>query len=405
MSGTTRITCGSFGGVNQRGELCGTASVDGPCAKHIIQVEAAKSARYDELSTILDPSFGFRVPPFSRLRDKVAIVGFTGHRTDALKLDDSWELWGLNELYRYMPIERFHRWFEIHDREYLCQDDDGKKHIEDLKDKLGDIPVYMQQRHEDIPGSVKFPKDMMCEALGSDYFTNCPAIMLGLAISMGYKEIHMYGVDMATDSEYAVQRCCCEHWIGVAIGRGIKVFVPELSDLLKCIGFYGYEDQGSVFSRKLKDREKWLHEQDNQRLTSIRTIEAQYRAQHAELTGRVNRFEGAIEELQMERKSERRDDRIAARQAELDSTRETIGKLSDEYTNKHTALISDRNQILGGIHNTEYLIRSWAVQASSKDGGNIPTAEQRSADPRIGDLDLIASDDSVPKVPAGVYTG
>ncbi len=404
MGGTTRITCGDFGGVNQQGAPCGVATIEGPCRLHLEQVEVAKSAHYTDLSTILDPSFGFRVPPFSRLRDKVAIVGFTGHRADALKLDDSFELWGLNELYRYMPADRFHRWFEIHGREYLCQDDDGKKHIEDLKTKLGDIPIYMHQRHEDIPGSVKFPKDMMCEALDSDYFTNCPAIMLGLAISMGYKEIHVYGVDMATDSEYQIQRCCCEHWIGVAKGRGIKIFVPELSDLLKCIGFYGYEDQGSVFSRKLKDRLKWLHDQDNQRLASIRTIEAQYKTQHTELSNRISRFEGAIEELQLARKSERRDDRIAARQAELTSTRETIGKLNDEYTNKHTTLIADRNQIVGGIHDVEYLIRSWAVQASAVDGGTIPTIEERGADPRIGELELIASDDSVAKQPAGVYT-
>lgn len=402
MSGTTRITCGSFGGMNQRGDPCGVASVDGPCVRHRIQVEATKAAKFEEISAILDPAFGFKVPPFERFRDKVAVVGFTSHRVEALKLDDSWEIWGLNELYRYMPPDRFHRWFEIHGREYLIQDDDGKKHIEDLKTALGDVPIYMQQRHEDIPGSVKFPMDAMCEALDSEYWTNCPAEMVGLAISMGYKAISVYGVDMATDSEYSVQRPCCEYWLGVAKGRGIEVYVPEMSDLLKCIGIYGYEDKGSAFSRKLQDRLKWLHTQDNERLKMIRSIEGQYKVKHADLTGRVNRLEGAVDELLSGRKTERRETRLEGRRAEVQSTRETIGALTAEYDTKHTALIADRNQIVGGINDVEYLLRSWMVKTSSIGGGNIPTPEQRSADPRIGEL--VASDDSVSKQPAGVYT-
>lgn len=406
MSGTARITCGHFGGKNRRGDPCGIASVDGPCTKHRMQVLKDRQAedlakQHASISDILDPDFGFRVPPFERFKDKVAIVGFTDHRVEALKLDDSWEIWGLNELYRYMPVDRFHRWFEIHGREYLCQDEDGQKHIEDLKTMLGDVPIYMQQRHEDIPGSVKFPLEEMCKTLDSEYFTNCPAEMIGLAIAMGYKAISVYGVDMATESEYGSQRCCCEHWLGVAKGRGIDVYVPDVSDLLKCIGIYGYEDKGSVFSRKLQERLKWLHSQDNDRLTKIRSIESQYRTQHAELTERINRAEGAVAELKTHRKSAVRDERIAARQGEADELHATVKALVAEYEHKHAALLGDRNQIVGGIHNTEYLLRSWGVKTSSPGGGNIPTAEQRSADPRVGPL--TASDDSVPTEPAGVY--
>ncbi len=406
MGGTTRITCGTFGGRNQRGEPCGIASVDGPCARHRTEVETATALvvaeKRAEVTEILNPDFGFKVPPFTRLKDKVAIVGFTSHRIEALKLDDSWELWGLNELYRYMPPERFHRWFEIHDRELLCKDEDGQKHFEDMKTLLGDMPIYMHHKHDDIPGSVKFPMEEMCRQLKSEYWTNCPAEMIGLAILMGYKSIRMFGVDMATDTEYGQQRPCCEYWLGVAMGRGIEIEVPEQSDLLKCVGVYGYESEGTALTRKLTDRLAWLHEQDNDRLASIRQIEGMYQTQHAELTSRSNRYEGAIEELLKGRKTERRGDRLAAVRAELESTVETLGKLDAEYTQKHTALVADRNQILGGIQNTDYMLRSWMVKSSLLTGGNIPSLETRRSDPALGEL--IPSGDSVATDPAGVYT-
>lgn len=358
MSGTTRLTCADF--------------------------EVAESAKAFDSNSL------FKVPPFARLRDKVAIVGFTDHRVEALNLGDDFELWGLNELYRYMPIPRFHRWFEIHGREYLAQDAEGKKHIEDLKSALGPIPIYMQKRHEDIPHSVEFPIQQMIEhfggrdAIGADYFTNCPSEMLAFAIALGYSEIHMYGVDMATDSEYATQRPCCEYWLGRARGLGIKIYVPVLSDLLKCVGTYGYEDSGSDLSRKLQARIKWMHGLDNERLGQIRALEASYVGQKAELTARIHRYEGALMEVGKVEEFPGRDDRQVALGAELSSTRETLAAMEAEYSMKRDVLLADRNQIIGGIHNSEYILRAWCMKADNPGGGNIPSAEQRAADGRTG---------------------
>lgn len=351
-------------------------------------LEGAISA--PEAAGTFNPDFLFKVPPFERLRDKVAIVGFTDHRQMAMELDDSFEVWGLNELYRYMPIPKFHRWFEIHGREYLCADDEGKKHIEDLKSVLGPIPIYMQRHHEDIPGSVRFPIQELIEhfggerAIGANYFTNCPAEMIAFAIALGYREIHVYGVDMAQDSEYGTQRPCCEYWLGRALGMGIKVYVPDMSDLLKTVGTYGYEDAGSVLSRKIQSRIKWLHAMDNERLAQIRGMEANYNAQRTELVQRVHRYEGAIEELTAQRRPKRNGDRLTALEAERKSTEDSINALDHEYRQKSQALIADRNQIVGGIHDCEYWLRAWSMKASTPDGGNIPSAATRAADARTG---------------------
>jgi hypothetical protein len=367
-----RITCGQFGGRNAKGEPCGVSVIDGPCTKH-----AGGASR----SAYTNPGAQFMTPPFERTRDKVCIVGFTGHRDAAMELDRSeWEIWGLNELYRYMPIASFDRWFEIHGREYLEKDDDGKKHIEDLK--TISVPIYMQVVHPDIPCSVMFPRDELIEKLGSSYWTNCPAWMLGMAIAMGFKEIAMVGIDMAQDTEYSVQRPCCEYWLGRAEGMGIKTWVPDQSDLLKCIGLYGYQDSGSILSRKLEDRLSWLHEQDNERLAALRKLDSEYENKTSAIRRSMIVAEGAIEELKLAAgEGPEREARVEAREAEIAKGHELLARIQAEYSDISERLKAERNQIVGGIQNTNYILRSWLVKSDNPKGGLIPN---RSEDPRTG---------------------
>jgi hypothetical protein len=45
------------------------------------------------------------------------------------------------------------------------------------------------------------------------------------------------------NSEYGQQRPSCEFFLGIAVGRGIKIHLPKTSDLLKVRWMYGYEDE------------------------------------------------------------------------------------------------------------------------------------------------------------------
>lgn len=416
MSGTTqknRLTCGEFGGRNVRGEPCGVSAVDGPCRLHLDQETVVEQGAHDELAEAAEKDFRLAVergiindfphvtPPFGRIRDKVAIVGFTDHRTEALKLDpEEWELWGLNELYRYMPVERFSRWFEIHGREYLEKDEDGRKHTDDLK--ALQIPIFMQQVHADIPASVRFPVEEMCEALDSEYWTNCPAYMIGFAILLGYKEIAIYGVDMAQDTEYQIQRPNCEFWLGVAKGKGIKTSVPPTSDLLKCIGLYGYEGSGSVLARKLKSRLEWLHAQDNERLGLMRRLDAEYDTKRDEIMSQLDRARGALEETVVQRQTPKRVERREFLEARVAEGNELVGKLDAEYKDKAQALRDERNQMVGGIQDVTYILRSWLVQPEATEGGgNIPSHATRAADPRTG-IEVPSENGETPTAPSVV---
>jgi len=68
---------------------------------------------------------------------------------------------------------------------------------------------------------------------------------------------------MATYTEYATQRASCEYYIGVAIGKGIKVFIPPQADLLKTKFRYGFEfEKEDAFIQKIDN----LYAGMNQRL-------------------------------------------------------------------------------------------------------------------------------------------
>lgn len=203
-------------------------------------------------------------------RKKVAILGFTGTRKIAPYHDPEFEVWGLNDLYRFKAaddVQRWDRWFEIHTPK--CIDEmaavqlaanAGRKefpaaseHFTTLASWGKDVPVYMVQKFKEVPNSVVYPlEEIFAEFkpyfLREDrvrYFTNSISYMIALAIYEKFEEIHIYGVDMATsgvDNEYAKQRPSCEFWLGVAVGRGIKIEIPDESDLLKTRFMYGFED-------------------------------------------------------------------------------------------------------------------------------------------------------------------
>jgi hypothetical protein len=172
--------------------------------------------------------------------NKVALIGWGKTKNLAPFNDNNFEIWGLNDLYEVIP--RWDRWFEIHKRceidNYLTRTN-KKNYIEGLNSL--NCPIYMQDKYKDISCSLPYPLQRMINKYGY-YFTSTMAYMLALAIDEGFKEIHLYGIDCETNQEYAEQRACIERLIGYAEGKGIKVYIPNESPLLKHWCLYGYED-------------------------------------------------------------------------------------------------------------------------------------------------------------------
>jgi len=212
-----------------------------------------------------------------RTRNKVAIVGFAAtsmREVVPLFEDPDFEIWGLNQLYMAFPeiTEHATRWFQLHERKFYDAAIRDHKHSAWMGAQKT-FPIYMQQPEPDIPMSVKFPIQTMLANFG-EYFTNSISWEIALAVYEGFEEIHIYGVDMAQDDEYTEQRPSVEYFIGIAKGRGIRVHVPENSDLLKAFWLYPFENdigfEGKITTRiqelrqrmaQMAGQEQGIHDQ------------------------------------------------------------------------------------------------------------------------------------------------
>jgi hypothetical protein len=173
---------------------------------------------------------------------KCAIVGFAPSTRAKAPYDNSdFEVWVLNEYYTALPqANNITRWFEIHQRDTVLESKRSPDYIQHLKDSK--IPIYMVQKYDDIPMSIPYPLDEIRRKLKTDYFTNSISYMVAMAIVDGYEEIHLYGVDMAQEEEYSRERPSVEYFIGYAVSKGIKVYIPPESDICKVPYFYGFEE-------------------------------------------------------------------------------------------------------------------------------------------------------------------
>ena len=149
--------------------------------------------------------------------------------------DPSWEMWAhamcINrrdqELPRYdMLFEMQTKWKWMQRADELNRD--GK-------------PVIMQQHYDEVPASEPYPLDEVLETFPR-YFTNSIAQMVALAIIRGYTSIALFGVHLATDSEYAYERPNLEYMLGHAEARGISLWIPDEANVLRANYLYGYEE-------------------------------------------------------------------------------------------------------------------------------------------------------------------
>lgn len=200
-------------------------------------------------------------------RTKVAIVGFAQMTTMDAPFDDpEYSIWGMNQLYRFIP--RASRWFEIHHN--------WNEHVVEGTDHAGwlhksPIPVYMNEHHPEFPNSVRYPIEKMIKEFG-DYFTSSIAFMLALAISEGFTRIDLYGIDLSVGVEYIEQRPCAEYYIGIAAAKGIDVGIPEASALCKQNHRYGYQGAKTLGTITISDLEKRRTDLLVQRDSALKTL-------------------------------------------------------------------------------------------------------------------------------------
>lgn len=204
----------------------------------------------------------------------VCIVGLAPSSRDRIADEPAGgDMWGLNMGHAYFAPEvlsKFTAWFQMHPWEEMAPRQNPRlRHLEWLK--TCGIPVYMEEQHPEVPTSLRYPYEAVCETIHGTYLTSQPAFMLALAIHQGYDLIKLYGIDMNCEREWAYERACFEHLLGIAVGRGIRIWMPEDCPLLK----------GPIYGKTVDIPSSYLVEQ-------LRQLQRE----EAEIVGRLNQNQG-----------------------------------------------------------------------------------------------------------------
>lgn len=183
---------------------------------------------------------------FVRLNDTAAVIGFApSTRGLAPWNNPKIDLFGLNEEKSFpwfkQDEDKIAGWFQFHARESFMRPDNhnDKNHAEWLT-KKHPYPIFMQEAHDDIPSSVRFPIEAVRKEFGT-YWRSSIAYIIAWAYIVGYKRLELYGFEMASDSEYWGQRANTCYIIAKAMAKGMDIYVPPTSKLLTGIR-YAYEN-------------------------------------------------------------------------------------------------------------------------------------------------------------------
>lgn len=179
-------------------------------------------------------------------KNKVALVAYNTTRDQAPFGSDEHEVWGLNAVGKYMDNElRFDRMFDPHPYGILCGTVEWGAKLDWYRCWGG--PVYMLEEHPDLPESIAYPIEEVTKFMQpyhphGPYFPSTHAYMIALALMEGFKGIEIYGFTMGTAKEKGAQRAGVEFYLGLAMGLGLKVGMPEEEWFVRHDHMYGYDN-------------------------------------------------------------------------------------------------------------------------------------------------------------------
>lgn len=233
--------------------------------------------------------------------ERVAIVGTAQTWQKTPWTDPGLKIWSLNDAYRMKGFVRADAWYDLHPLNKFYHPENGMVYahqvppghycrpVDHLTWLAGQsIPVWLHpdyaEQHPEAaswPMARAFPKDAIEAHFGGTgaYFTSSPAWMIGQALMEGVKELHIYGIHLATEHEYIEQRPNFEMLCGALLGRGKRtvsvhdgmrryesadglLVIPEAAPILQSSFQYAFEPRPASYT----ETHKWeLHKIDLKR--------------------------------------------------------------------------------------------------------------------------------------------
>lgn len=216
-------------------------------------------------------------------RTKVALLGCAKETLPLAPFDSpDWEIWSSGQWGKM--VRRWDTWFELHAVEDLPET--FKFHLAWMIQQTK--PIYIARPTQWVPSGTIFPREEIEAKYGKEFLTSTIAWMFAKAIEDGYKEIGLYGIEMASNEEYFYQRAGVKFFQYIAEKyHGIKVTIPSISLLSVEKETYPF-CQESSFTR-------WLISKD----TKVRGDLNLLSVEHNAASLKIAEHKGAVEALAM----------------------------------------------------------------------------------------------------------
>lgn len=226
-----------------------------------------------ELSLV--PTVTNTTAPVNAPLKRCAIIGTAPSWKQCPYDDPTLEVWSLNDAY-LVGVPRADRWYDLHPVHQMWFRQPNvaldprtvptgvyvrpQQHLQWLGSRP--FPVFMLEARADIPNAKAFPWQGVLDHFahvwplrrqrdgrivpGKDYEVSTPTWLLMHAIMEGYREIHVYGIHLATEWEYVQQRPNFEFLLGYARGLGIQIVLPQNTPICKASYRYAQEPKADL---------------------------------------------------------------------------------------------------------------------------------------------------------------
>ncbi len=213
----------------------------------------------------------------TQTRTRAAIVGTAESWKRAPWNDPTITIVGLNDAYA-LGFPRADEWYELHPLDHMYFRDPRMRivkdtdippghyvrpagHLERLRETAKAIPVWLQKDPPaGWPANARALPLAELEAKYGTYWASGPAYELMHLYERGFREIHIYGIHLATDAERVKQRHNFEFLIGRLLGphmsmsvdkglrtydgeTGVRIVLPVESPILQHGWKYAFEPQ------------------------------------------------------------------------------------------------------------------------------------------------------------------
>lgn len=241
------------------------------------------------------------------MNKKLAIVGtHPGTRDNAPFADQNFDIWVFNEAPQAEWCKRWTHDFQMHKPEVYTSPLNMVRgdHWEWLQQDHGiGKTIFQMEIDPRIPNSARYPLDELIDQFPAmipvegdktPFLTSTAAMVIPLALYLGYEYIEVYGVDMASNTEYTYQQHGWAYWSGVARALLGHSFVLKSGEQHFRKRLYAYEGEVQIereyFAAKVPELEKEKHAQE------LRLMKFRDRFNEATLKGQAQKLPDLISE-------------------------------------------------------------------------------------------------------------